>query len=111
MNKLLLLALFVATVASTNAIKCYQCTDCAAEANEDDLSDCASYLTACYITEEVNGDTKTYHRGCSFAPANLEGDDCEKIVNPFVNDGIDHLRCHCDEDACNDKMKEITTTV
>jgi len=59
----------------------------------------------------INGDTTTYHRGCSFAPANLEGDDCEKIVNPFVNDGIDHLRCHCDEDACNDKMKEITTTV
>jgi len=45
------LLIFTATLASTNAIKCYQCTDCAAEAIEDDLSECASYLTACYITE------------------------------------------------------------
>jgi len=29
-------------------------------------------------------------------------------ASPLV---VDHLRCHCGEDACNDKMKEITTTV
>jgi len=60
---------------------------------------------------EVNGDTTTYQRGCSFAPASLEGDDCEKIVNPSINNGIDQLRCHCGGDACNDKIQEITTTV
>jgi len=66
-----------------------------------------NYFTATLYLSERN----SLYAFCYFYPANLEGDDCEKIVNPFVNDGIDHLRCHCDEDACNDKMKEITTTV
>jgi len=46
------LLIFIATLASTNATKCYQCTDCAAEANEDDLSECADlYMNGCYITQ------------------------------------------------------------
>jgi len=67
------------------------------------------HLMSCDLLQEKKDEETKYLRGCSFVPASIGGDGCEKVKMPFINDGVDRFACHCAEDGCNDiiQFKDI----